>query len=284
MKLSKEHIKVKAKELLSACLSRVIRVAAICAALGSLVLLAAKAPEIHGAWLRNKVGSKVYLITGKIGQGTGFAIAAPSGNSYILTNDHVCEVSEDGGLTVKVVDANGDSLPRRILERSQYTDLCLIEGFPGVQGLAVGADPDIGQVVAAVGHPSGYGITMSRGEIIEQRNVVIQAGIISMMIKDNTYTPIPEEDGGVPESQCKKPKNKIVEALVPMAFWLVPAKICLVVTKDAYNTNVLIQPGSSGSPLVNFYGRVIGVVFASDRAGWGSAVSHADLVNFLKLY
>ena len=67
------------------------------AVIGTTVYIAARAPELHGQWLRHSVGSKVYTIKDTVvsGGGTGFAIQAPSGASYILTNDHVCRVSTD---------------------------------------------------------------------------------------------------------------------------------------------------------------------------------------------
>jgi S1-C subfamily serine protease len=286
MKLLKDRLKNNIDSLLNACKDRsryVVKIAAVCVAAVMALAVAAHAPELHGYWLRNKVESRVYLISGKSGLGTGFAIVAPSGITYILTNDHVCGVSKDG-ITVDVTDSQGNSIPRRIIERSKYSDLCLIEGVPGVKGLSLGNEPSVGQVVAAIGHPAGYGITMSRGEIIEKKDIYIGIGIISVMLDGSKYTPLPKEDGGISEEECSLPKNRIREVLMPMAFWLVPAKICLAVTKGAYNTNVLVQPGSSGSPLVNFYGNVIGAVFASDRAGWGSAVSRDDIIDFLKLY
>src|SRR5271157_4158594 len=113
----------------------------------------------HRQWLRNKVASKVFEIRGGIehssGGATGFAIKGLSGMSYIITNAHVCEevLRETKSQNLLFVKKDGHLLKRRVLEIFDTTDLCLIEGWPGVEGLSVGKDLDIGSVVYEVGHP-----------------------------------------------------------------------------------------------------------------------------------
>jgi S1-C subfamily serine protease len=245
-----------------------------------LIAIAAKSPEIHGHWIRSKVGDKVYTIRNERGGGTAFAIKAPSGATYIMTNDHVCEVAINEVVTV--FNNDGDSIQRRIIEHSSYTDLCLIEGPPGVEGLSVGSEPEVGQIVASVGHPSLIPITLSKGEIIGRTDVGIP---IAQILEEEPGMP---EDfnppGFIREKKCKKPKNIIEEVTLQVLIIQMKQKYCLNVTKGAYLTNMVIQSGSSGSPVVNFWGNVIGVVFAGDRAGWGVVVSIDDLNQFLKNY
>jgi len=58
-----------------------------------------------------------------------------------------------------------------------------------------------------------------------------------------------------------------------------------VLKQYAAQTDVPTFPGNSGSPLVNMYGNVIGVVFASNpRTAWGSAVPLEMVKQFLKAY
>ena len=251
-----------------------------------MLYVAVRAPDMHSYWLRHSVGSKVYLIKDnpRGGGGTGFAIKAPSGETYILTNDHVCSVSSDRQ-TVLVQNDYGLSMRRRILARADFTDLCLIEGIPGIEGLELGPAPTIGQIVAAVGHPSLMPITLSKGEIISQEDIMITEGPISFINPDTgKETLVPADSGGIALEQCSKVKNRQVEGFLDFGFFQIKVKYCVNLTEGAYRTNMLIQPGNSGSPIVDFWGNVVGVVFAGDRYMWGIDVKQQDVAKFLENY
>lgn len=246
--------------------------------IGIIFFLGAKAPEIHGIFIRKSVGAKVFIMKDSLtrgGGGTGFSVKGRSGISYIITNDHVCKGSKDGR-TMLVLDDLGNYIRRNIVSQSDRTDLCLLEGIPGVEGLDLGSPPSIGQIVAAVGHPALKPITLSRGEIVGAEDVEIPEGLIGEEHSDQSIFGIPV----LTKEECSKHKNRI--RIVSLVF--ADLALCTVVTKKAYISNVLIQPGSSGSPVVNFWGNVVGVVFAGDRYGWGNFVSFSDLENFLSMY
>jgi S1-C subfamily serine protease len=231
------------------------------------------APQLHRSYLRSEVGSKVYVVRGSYdgrGGGTGFAVKAPSGKSYIVTNDHVCEASKDKK-TMFVHDDSGVGIPRQILERSVYSDLCILEGMPGVEGLSVSYAPSPGDELYVVGHPKLMPLTLSHGEMIGKETVSIPIGMVSEELK------------------CDQPKN-VMLPLITIIFGVTPdpgysgPMVCLERIKDAYLTNVIIQPGNSGSPVVDALGNVVAVVFAGDGLGWGVMVSNIDLRVFLALY
>jgi S1-C subfamily serine protease len=280
-----EDLKAKIASALCGALRITANVAKALVIIIGIVYLAARAPEMHGQWLRSYVGSRVYTIRDnpRSGGGTGFAIKAPSGATYILTNDHVCGVSKDKQ-TVLVENDEGLSMRRRILARADFTDLCLIEGIPGVEGLSLGSEPMIGQIVAAVGHPALMPITLSRGEIITATDIMILEGPISFINPEGKEEQVPANRGGITPEQCSLRKHRQVMDVIDFGFFQIPVKLCVIVTEGAYRTNMLIQPGNSGSPIVNFWGNVVGVVFAGDRQMWGIDVSQRDVKEFLKNY
>jgi S1-C subfamily serine protease len=238
---------------------------------GAAVMTAA--PGVHEMYLRSDVGAKVYVVRGAYnarGGGTGFAIKAPSGQSYVMTNDHVCAGSQDG-INMFVHDDTGVGIPRRILEKSVYTDLCILEGMPGVEGLELTSEPDLGQQLYVVGHPKLMPLTVSKGSLIGEEDVIVPLGLV----KD--------------KSECSQPKHVMIP-LISLIFGIDPGpdytgpSLCAEKIKGAYLTNVIIQPGNSGSPVVDAFGNVVAVAFAGDGLGWGIMVSNKDLKDFLKLY
>lgn len=277
-------LKMKLERLLNkACvnLRPVLSIALIAASLGYITI---KAPEIHGLYLRHEVGSRTYMIKGKVngGGGTGFAVKAASGQTYIVTNSHVCEgvlSQSDDKTALLVMDDNGLAMRRRIIEISDFTDLCILEGLPGVEGLELGQPARLGEHAYVVGHPRLRPLSISEGEIVGAQDVQIATYVMK--------TGDPEKDAmfGAEEGLCNAPKNKIEEVKVDfMGIDLGTVRICTNVTKAAYNTTIVIFPGNSGSPMVDWRGRLEGVAFASDGTGWGVSVSFEDLQKFLSHY
>lgn len=274
LKLKLQRLLPKAKELLLSALS-------VAMLMGSFGYLVVKGPEIHGMYLRHAVGEKVYMIKGRIdgGGGTGFALKAPSGQTYIVTNSHVCKgalTQSEDKTSLLVVGENG-AMRRRIIENSDFTDLCLLEGLPGVEGLSVGSEPGIGEVVGVVGHPALRPLSLSRGEIVGAQDVDIFAYIIK---GSNAFIDSVAPPGLVRDEKCDLPKNQIVHAETPFG----PIDACLNVTKGAYMSTAVIFPGNCGSPVVDFWGRVEGVAFASDGTNWAYIVSLKDLKKFIARY
>jgi len=258
--------------------------------LAALLVLIAKAPEIHNAYIRSVVGSRVYKVQAVVngGGGTGFQVRAPSGTDYVVTNSHVCDhilkmdTPEHAG-TVILVNDDGEIIRRRVVAVSDASDLCLIEGAPGVSGLSLGNEPAKGDAVQVVGHPFLRPITLSSGEVIGAEDVKIMSYIM------NTDNPLLQMqlDGQLhPDAKCDMPKNEVVSIILPDEIGGGTVDICLDVTSNAYMTTAIIFPGNSGSPMVSYSGAVIGVAFATSERGdnWGSVVSLHDLKEFLAHY
>jgi S1-C subfamily serine protease len=225
-----------------------------------------KYPQLHHTYIRHYVGDKVVSITNEQGNhgGTGSHVKTPHGNVVILTNAHVCNgVSENGQVFVTTED--GIKMPRRILQVSNWTDLCVIEGVPGYSGLST-TEPFKDEHVYLVGHPLLMPLMINEGEIQF-------SGIIDVF--DHEMNPNDDND------KCNLPKNKIIS--IDAGFF--EAKFC-VIEIDSYTSNIVSLPGNSGSPVVDGRGNLVAVNFAgmSNAPNWGSFVTYPDIVKFIAPY
>jgi S1-C subfamily serine protease len=226
-------------------------------------------PGMHKRWIRSHIGSKVVEIVrihdGRMGGGTGFYVQAPSGQVYIMTNAHVCDMYE-GGMTATIILPDGSRLPRRILEISDKTDLCLIEAPPLVKGIKLAnSDAAVGESIYVVGHPRLMPLNVSQGDILGTGQVDVGIGVIGMDVK--------EED-------CHKPKNAIISE--PSMFG--DMQVC-VERLQAIQSTAVGMPGNSGSPVVDAYGHLIGVMFAGDNeVHWSLFITLDDAKAFLAHY
>lgn len=209
-------------------------------ALAALVLFGSFIqPNLHNQYLRYEVGTSVVQVgvEGK-GGGTGFAITADSGNHYIMTNKHVCEISTNGW--VKIKDDNGFSVNKRIIYKDNIHDLCLVEGDKRLDSLEIGGEPSKGDFMYIVGHPGLRQLTVSQGEYIG-------------------YADVPMIDDSVTiKTSCS---GKVYD-LSPMDQFFMGREWICVRTFKSFATTAVAYGGNSGSPVVNKYGNVIGVLFA----------------------
>lgn len=235
-------------------------------ALLAVACIALHSQQQHDTYLRKWVGSSVYLALPQgpnHGGGTAFSVKGKSGTVYFLTNDHICMRSKDN--TVLLKDDGGFAVVGRIVERSQITDLCLISSPQMLVPLDLANNVSIGQKVQTVGHPNLYALTIGNtGEVVQTYSTSLRIGAI-----DNT------PEAKVEQLECDLTNKK---------FFVYKTKEeiqCRLPVPEAYVTTSLVRPGSSGSPLVNFEGDVVGVVCGMDAYGWGIVVSLPAVKEFL---
>jgi len=226
------------------------------------VFIAAAGPEIHSAYLRNYVGSKTVMIKKGRGGGSGFFVKAPSGETYILTNRHVCEMSTDGILNV-ILPGKGRVVQKKIIEKYDAHDLCLIEGESDYTGLDLASMLYVGQTIAIIGHPKLHPLTLSKGEYIGDTVIKIVTGY------------------NIPKKDCR---GKVEQANLFLSLFGMKS-VCV---EEYYSGHITAysRGGSSGSPIVNFFGNTVGVLFAGNRMDPFETyiVLLDDVKNFLKDY
>ncbi len=228
-------------------------------------------PTIHYNILRHYVSDRVVMITnanddGKIqGQATGSHIRLPSGKTAILTNAHVCELKDEHNEVNIISPLYDRPIRRRVIEVANFTDLCLIEPLENISGLRIGSEPSLGDVISVLGHPVGMPQTISKGEVVGKAEVEV---LDHEMEPDDT-------------TSCNLPKEKTLT--IPFFLGIV-LKVC-VVHVQAYQTNMLIFPGNSGSPAFNWRGQLVGVAFASsNQTHYGDLITIDDVKKFIAAY
>jgi len=215
-------------------------------------------------YIRSYVAENVVRIQTPRGGGTGFHITTKFA-TYILTNAHICDLSEDGNVWV---EHNGSIVSKKILYNSDYSDLCLVEPVK-YSGLSFGDSSYVGEKLKVLGHPKLQPLTLQEGEFIIASKVMIPERPI-----------FSKED----KEKCSKPKQSIKTLTIEFFGAILQQEIC-VITFNGLFTSVVIYPGNSGSPLVDSWGRVKGLMAASNNeTHWGVAVSLEDILSELKRY
>ena len=208
---------------------------------GVILFVGINSNQLHNDYLRSSVGSStVQVLSPTGGGGTGFSVKAASGNLYIMTNKHVCEAGQKGWMLIK--QDEGESVYKRIVYKDNKHDLCLIEGDKRFSPLSLGYSPAKGEFIYVVGHPGLRQLTVSSGEYIG-------------------FSPVKLLDAVKTRKECR---GEIYE-LNPMEQFFYGIEFACIRTYVSYATTAVSYPGNSGSPVVNKYGNVIGVLFAGSN-------------------
>jgi S1-C subfamily serine protease len=217
--------------------------------LGAVITLSAavlfssiNAPHLHNSYLRYEVGqSSVKVMVAETGGGSGFAITAASGKAYIATNKHVCDAAPKGW--VKIVTNDGMEAWKKIIYIDRKHDICLVEGDARLAPLEMASSPAQGDIHYIVGYPGLRPLTVSSGEFV---------GFASVQVID---------DSPKTKDQCY---GEIFDLSPVEQFFFGREWVCIR-TYKSYSSSAVAYGGNSGSPVVNKYGNVIGILFAGPR-------------------
>ena len=187
--------------------------------------------------------------------GTGFELNYGN-KQFTVTNAHVCQAGVKEGYMI----ARSRYLPDtelKILQISDKTDLCLLEPLSGLPKLNLRfGNFKKDTSIEVWGHPHLRPLEISHGKVTDPDHKV-QVFLDYILTKKD-------------RKECSKPKNKIEHDFM--------FDVCTEVVK-AQQTNAHIEPGNSGSPVLDSNGRVGGVAFAADYDG-----TIAEIIPWSSLY
>ncbi len=108
--------------------------------------------------------------------GSGFII---SEDGYIITNHHVIDKAEE--IKVKLSNSDKNSFNAKLIGSDKWTDVAVLKIDPKGKKLPVAplgnSDViEVGEWVAAIGHPFGYGHTVSHGIISAKERILGENG------------------------------------------------------------------------------------------------------------
>lgn len=180
--------------------------------------------------------------TVRVTGGTGSVVKAASGKAYVLTAYHVCLETGEPLITVSYLDGSAKKEP--ILAFHVKDDLCLVS-----------ATPQSSYALPVSDNLSKYGFTRGwpNGKLSEYE------GRISRKQFDWSYA----YDAVLFHFDCPEDSKVIYQDNV---------KRCQVDYRNV-KTRIFAQPGSSGSPVVNKFGQLQGVI-----QSYGQESSDAGLV------
>lgn len=207
--------------------------------------------------------SRTVKLSSKRGSCSGTQIKAPSGFNYILSAGHCDILVEDGKIWIET-DA-GLKLKRNIVAEDEKSDLLLVEGLPGVEGLKIANMAYERQSVKTYTSGKGFHAYKTEGILMQDKKIDILLGM-SMEGSSSAFI--------CPDFP------KIHKETLDSLFGTIEA---CVLTANETATTAMTVPGSSGGLVADEHGAMIGVVSAGGD-GFGFLVTLADIHAFLRNY
>ena len=195
---------------------------------------------------------------------SGVEVKSAKGVVYTMTAGHCRDLlSPEGSLTA--VDEQGKPFTISFVAEDTASDLLLLTGI-GTAFVPIGESISPHEQVKAITHGKGWASFRTDGEVIQEIKVDILVG------------PILASDD-LDRCLAKAPKQSVVSVQNP--FINMSISFCSLSTIDTLSTT-LILPGSSGGPLFNMKGQLVGIASAaSNNDPFGRFVRLSDIQAFM---
>lgn len=189
--------------------------------------------------------------------GSGVIVSSDRGQSKVLTNAHVCNLLNKGG----IVRSDHYKSIVKTYQVSNHHDLCLITTNTNFHVNTVVSDknPEVYDDAIVSGHPHLLPNIITKGHFSQKEIINIISGFAPCT--DADYT---DPDNG---DYCS------ILGMIP-----------LIKSYEAQVVSATIMPGSSGSAVFNTKGEISGLVFAgSGEFGYGLIVPQEYISTFFDL-
>lgn len=167
----------------------------------------------------------------KVGGGTGFLFLRDDGKVVIVSNAHVCRNAR----SMKAIDYEFSETIWKVVKKDEEADLCLLynkdEQHKIYSALTLAYNYKSYDPVFTTGYALLRGQNPQKGYVIH---------------KESAQIPMP--------GKCKGPGKDLN---------FFGRSVCIV-TREIVTTSFIAYPGNSGSPVVNKWGNIVGVVVVSD--------------------
>lgn len=247
-------------------LFRLSKTAAVFVASGIIVLsgffISPVLENAHLWYIHSLSSNVVEILNHDKGGGTGFLVKGKSGRVYIMTNNHICQSADNQPL---VVIYQGNMILSTVIKSYELNDLCIISAPSYAKStFRIAKKVYPGERVYSIGHPYLEGDTVTQGELSADVTISISVG------------------QNVDPAKCAGETYRLYDLSTNPAAAVFGIFNECVRELPALSSSVNIMPGNSGSPTVDIYGNVVGVVFAANQ--YGSHSYHVPLFalrNFL---
>jgi S1-C subfamily serine protease len=214
-----------------------------------------KAETIHPSSVAEYASTVVMILNKEeTGGGTGVIYHSTAKHSFVLTNNHICNAVQHGGVVLK----NEARYMVRGYKPSAVHDLCMlyVDGDLGVDTEIANTAPDLYSKATVVGFPHLAPETVVQGHFSKEHIISIQTG----------SRPCTDEEVEQLGLQCLFGGFPIVHKY------------------EAQFVSATILPGNSGSPVYNDDGEIAGMVFASDsrELAYAEIVPQEYVKNFVQ--
>lgn len=171
----------------------------------------------------------VFIAGNGLGSG-GIIQSSTTGKKYLITNWHVCRHAGKG--TVEAEMENGERVSGKVIYADPTHDLCLVKVNQRRFAIPIGSSLKIGDKLWSHGYP--------RGHFIETTGILKHLEKTNLDVADSV------------NGQCPKAFKKQYNAM----------HLLIACTYDYPSgiTTLYSAPGSSGSPIVNENGELVGVM------------------------